>query len=255
MNDRSVTVQITFTPIDANGNSIGADIVHTHTFTNNTNTPQRETIKYNLPVGRYRCSVVRTSDSELKLNVSEQIYWTGLKFRLTAPTGSVYGNVTLVAVKMKATNGLSSQSSQQIRFKVTRKIPALGSGAPVATSNPVDVMIDILTSSYGGRRPVNDSELDLPELTLARNKFSGHNGFNAVFDRRITVWEAMTLSLQTVAAVPLPAGSQIGIAHDSVKQFRIAMFSDNNIVVSCTLLKCVTASVIRPYKRARKVGL
>jgi hypothetical protein len=91
-------------------------------------------------------------------------------------------------------------------------------------------MIDVLSAPYGGRRPVNDLELDLAAFTAARAAWDGHNGFNGVFDKPSTVWEAMSTTLQTVAAVPLPMGSRISLAHDGVKPTRMAVFTDDNIV-------------------------
>jgi hypothetical protein len=96
--------------------------------------------------------------------------------------------------------------------------------------NPADVFADIVTAPYGGNRPRNGDELDLAELEAARLRWAGHNGFNAIFDQPSTVWEALSLSVQTVTAAPLPVGSRMTVIQDGVQPVRAQMFSDANVV-------------------------
>lgn len=226
------TITIKFTPIDALGNVTGAVISHTEQFVLATNTPHRRTFKYALPTGRYRASVQRDSPASVLASQSDTVVWGGLKFKLTPPTHKVYGNVTLIAVKIKASNGISGGSSGRIRFKAARKLIPLNKTTLEKTRNPVDALVDMVSAKYGADRPYNNNEFDISELTRSHTKWNGHNGFNGVFDKPTTVWEAMVLALQPVAAVPLPMGSQISIAHDCIKNYRMAMFTDNNMVAN-----------------------
>ena len=226
----SVATRFLFYPVDANGASTGAAITHDHTFSAATNTPQRYTLKYVLPLGRYRCSAERVTPNAASSNVIDQATWTGLKLKLSAPTHPVYGDVTLVAATIKATNGIASDAAGKVRFRCRRRLPALDSAAATFSANPADVLVDVLTAKYGGRRPMTADELDVDEIRRSRTKWAAHNGFNAVFDKMTTVWDAMASALQPVAAVPLPQGNRISIAHDSVKDFRAALFTDDNIV-------------------------
>lgn len=226
----TVNIEFTFTPVNSSGAVIGPDIVRNALYTDATNTPQRHTVSYALPLGRYRCSARRTTAAPSNARTVDAVTWTGLKFKLSNATTPVYGDVTLVAVSIKATNGVSSTASGRVRFACSRSLPVLDGTGVTATHNPVDAMIDILTAKYGGRRPMTDDELDLAEMRRARTKWAAHNGFNAVFDRMTTVWEAMSSALGPVAAVPLPQGNRISIAHDCVKDYRVALFTDANIV-------------------------
>jgi len=226
----SAAVRFTFYPIDAKGASTGAAITHDHTFSAATNTPQRYTLKYALPLGRYRCKAERVTQASGAANIVDQATWTGLKFKLSAPTRPVYGDVTLVAATIKATNGISSDAAGKVRLRCRRYLAALDSTAAAFSANPADVLVDVLTAKYGGRRPMTADELDVDEIRRSRTKWARHNGFNAVFDKMTTVWDAMASALQPVAAVPLPQGNRISIAHDSVKDFRAALFTDDNIV-------------------------
>jgi hypothetical protein len=226
-----VEIKFTFIPIDDNGAVTGAAIEHRHTFNAATNTPQRYTLKYTLPLGRYRCKAERiTAASTIHPNVSDAATWTGLKFKLSAPTHPVYGDVTLVAATIKATNGIASDATGKVRLRCRRRLSNIDNAPDTFTANPVDVMVDIMSSKYGGRRPKTADEYDLPELRRSHTKWAAHNGFNAVFDKVTTVWDAMASALHVVAAVPLPQGNRMSIAHDSVKDFRAALFTDDNIV-------------------------
>lgn len=224
-----VTVEIT--PIDDAGNPSGPTVATVEEFLAGSNTAQRFTRVIPKPLGRYRVRCARTSAVDGRVNTSDRTYWSGLKFELQhVGSAPVYGNVTLAAVKLRATNGIASDAASSIRFRVTRKLPPVSGGAAIATVNPADVFADIVTAAYGGNRPRNADELDLVALNEARVRWAGHNGFNAVFDQPSTVWEALTLSVQTVSAAPMPIGSRFSIVQDGVQPVRSQMFTDKNIV-------------------------
>jgi hypothetical protein len=228
----TVNVTVEAVPIDANGNPTGgATQSFAETFTAKDNTPQRVTISHPVPSGRYMVRAMRSSNSDGKATTADHIIWAGLKFQLDPPPAGtkVYGNVTLVSVILKATNGVADDAASSMRFRVTRRLAPLGSGATAPSSNPADAFVDILCAAYGGARPVNGDELDLTELTSSRAAWAGANGFNAVFDQPSTVWEALGLAVQTVHAAPLPVGSRMSLIHDAVQPVRAQLFTDANI--------------------------
>lgn len=228
----AVTVTVGYRPIDGNGDPTGAETQYTETFQAHDNTPQRFTRTHPVPSGRYMVRCARSSNSDLKATTADRATWAGLKFQLDPPAAGtvVYGNVTLVAVKLKATAGIASNAASSMRFRVKRRLAPLGSGAPAPTANPADAFVDVLCAAYGGARPVAADELDLPELTASRAAWATHDGFNAVFDQPSTVWEALGLTVQTVHAAPLPVGSRMSLIHDQVQPVRSQLFTDANIV-------------------------
>jgi hypothetical protein len=230
LNTRAIDVTVEYTPINDDGAPTGAALTHVEAFTAGSNTPQRFSRPFNVPSARYRVRVRRNTNSDGKANTSDRINWTGFKFYLDSPAAgaTVYGNVTLVVVKLKATNGVASDAASAIRFRVTRMLAPLGVGALAPTSNPADAFVDILCARYGGNRPNNGDELDLPLLAELRAKWAYHNGFNAVFDQPSTVWEALGLSVQTVVAAPLPIGSRMSIIEDGPQPVRVQLFTDAN---------------------------
>jgi hypothetical protein len=227
----SVTVTIEYQPIDDNGAAAGAVISFEQSFSGATNTALRFTEKYAISLGRYRVRVSRKSNSDGKASTSERLNWTGLKFMLSPPVplGPVYGDVTLAAVTLRASNGIASDAASSIRFRVTRKLPPPEGGALAATSNPADAFADIVCAAYGGNRPRNADELDFDALNAGRARWLAHNGFNAVFDQPSTVWEALGLSVQTVSAAPLPVGTRMSLMQDGAQPVRTQLFTDANI--------------------------
>jgi len=228
----TVVVRVEAQPIDDAGNNAGALQTFDETFTAKDNTPQRYTRAHAVPAGRYKVRASRTTNADLKVSTADHVTWAGLKFQLSPLPASVpvYGNVTLIAVRMKATNGVAADAASSLRFRVQRLLAPLGVGAPVATANPADAFVDIVTAAYGGARPRNADELDLAELAASRALWAGHNGFNATFDQASTVWEALGLAVQTVHAAPLPVGSRMSLIHDGAQAVRTQLFTDANIV-------------------------
>jgi hypothetical protein len=231
--------EFTFQPIDDNGSPSAGPIINNWSLTRGTNTPVRETVSYIVPSGRYKVSVRRTNNGATgSSRIQDKVSWTALKFFLDPPVGPVYGDVTLVAMRIKATNGINGNAAQQIKFRAQRLLTAQTNSGPqfIATSNPVDAFVDVLSANYGGNRPYTDIDFDRDTILAARNKFESvtYNGeklrFDGVFDQQSTVWEALQISLQVGAMAPLPLGGQMSIVHDCVKPNRVAMFTDENIV-------------------------
>jgi Putative phage tail protein len=155
-----------------------------------------------------------------------EFYWRALFLSCNAP-GPAYGNVTLLMVRLFAEQ-VASSADRLVRVELTRKLPVQGAGAPLATTDPADAFIDVLTNpTYGGRRPL--SEVDTDRLATLRNYWGGYQ-FNAVYAQKTTVWEALTQTVQGVAAAPLPVGGLMSIAQDGIRPVRSMMFTEQNIV-------------------------
>lgn len=215
--------------VDAAGAPVGGWISQPISESAATNTPLRKTYKFDVAAGRYRVRVVR--DSPLPANAEKvaNFIWTGLKFRLMNAAPPVYGPVTLLAIRIRATNGIAANASSRIRAKITRKLPRLGAGAAIATTSPADAFVDIYCNQvYGARRPL--SEVDLAELSRIEASWLGLPQFNGGFAQRSTIWEALNIVLQTANAAPLPLGQLMSIAQEGVKATRRQLFSDANMV-------------------------
>lgn len=230
---RSVSIKVTCEEINDAGNPTGYVFAPTFTYTANSATPQRFTERIDAAgVGsnkRFRVTCERMSDSDLKATTSDRVLWTGLKIQLGSPGHAVYGATTLLVMKLRATNGLSSDAVGSVRVRCKRRLVYDPFFLPLPTANPAAAFRDILCAKYGGNRPYTETEIDITALNEAQTKWDGLNGFNCVFDQPSTVWEALTLAVQCVFASPLPIASRMTIIYDGVKNTRAQMFTDENI--------------------------
>lgn len=221
----TVSFAIHISECDAAGNVIGTPQVHYFSQNAQTNDPIRRTIYIDpgydslwaVKVERFTPQAQETTDL---------FHWVGAKMMAT-PQAPMYGDVTLLAVRVRATAGLG-EGNTLVRARITRKLPPLGSGTLVATQNPADALVDIYTNAiYGARRPLY--EVDVPKLAQLRAAWANYQ-FSAVYVSRVTVWEALTHAVQGMGAAPLPVGSFMTVAQDGIKSARSMLFTEQNIV-------------------------
>jgi hypothetical protein len=225
---RTVQFNVTLQPIDDNGISNGTAIVHNESVTQASNTPVRMTFTYDVPAGRYSVRVVRTTGPAPNTQTVDSFTWTELKFRLIAVATPVYGDVTLLVIRTRATNGIADAASARVRVQCTRLIAPLGVGALAPSRDPADAFADVYCNLvYGARRPL--SELDTATLSALKTHWNGRAHFDAIFNTKSTIWDALGLCLQPAGAAPLPQGQQMSAVQDGVKALRTQFFSDANM--------------------------
>jgi hypothetical protein len=228
ISNMTANLEIQYQPIDDTGAALGDWTSAAFTIQRATTTPVRVTFAVDVPPGRYRVQVVQTSPPPPSGRAQSNFVWSALKFRLVNAPGLVYGQTTLLALRIRATNGIASNASSRISVDVTRRLPALGSGAARATRDPADAFVDIYSNTiYGARRPL--SEIDLAELARLQAHWGGQAFFDGGFAQRSTIWEALNIVMQTAAAAPLPLGQVMSVAQDGTKALRTQLFSDANM--------------------------
>lgn len=230
----SITFQLQYREIDDLGTAIGdwevwesSDLV----FQAKTTTPQRRTYTTFVPLGRYEVRARRTNDTDLTHNAGHEIVWEALRAYLDVEQD--YGNVTLLAIRARATNNLNERTQQQFNVIATRKLPIRESGdfsEPQATRSIVWALVDVFRSQYGGR--ITDDDFfdwdtleELDALYAEREEY-----FDWVFRDPITVWEAAKTVARVGRATPLLAGSLITMKRDGPQNLPVAMFNQENIV-------------------------
>lgn len=227
----TVTLEFTATPIDDLGNSVGDPIVRNDSFTRNTNTPQRFTIDWPIAVGRYSVCARRTSEKSGKTTDMSNVLWTGLKAVLDSKGHAVYGKTTIIAVKAKATNGLSQDALSRFSVSCTRKVPDFTTEAEnlITTSSNAHAFADIYRNAwYGANRP--KVEIDTDAIGTLYQRTNCLSYFNAIFDTRITVWEALSLSVAQVYAFPATNGATLSVVEDIPREVATHCFNESNIV-------------------------
>jgi hypothetical protein len=225
---RTVQFNVTLQPIDDNGISNGTAIVHNESVTQASNTPVRMTFTYDVPVGRYSVRVVRTTGPAPNTQTVDSFTWTELKFRLLPAATPVYGDVTLLVIRTRATNGIADAAATRVRVQCTRLVAPLGQGTPVPSRDPADAFADVYCNLvYGARRPVG--ELDIATLAALQAHWAGRARFDAIFNTKSTIWDALGLTLQPAGAAALPVGQKMSAVQDGVKALRTQFYSDANM--------------------------
>lgn len=221
----SVTMEFSYQQIDTDGIPIGAPVVKQYDFDNyRSRNPVRSTVTSGLlDQGQYEVTVRRVtpiSDDTRKIDTPT---WAGLKGYIVNSQQPVYSNTTLLAVRMKATNGLGSAARSRIRVTATRNL-AVG-----ISSNPITIIKDIWNDTqYGLGRPLD--ELDLTTMDSLETAWASGPYFNGSFDQRGTGYDAMESVASMTGSKVIQVGGLTSVALDRQQPVRTALFNSANIV-------------------------
>ena len=227
LDDRTITFRLEYQQIDDDGVAVGSWIVAENvSITARTTTPIRRSYRYAVTAARYQCRVTRTSVKDTSTRVGNDIAWGAL--RAYIPGAQTYGDVTLLAMRIRATDNISSQASRKINCIVTRKLPIWSGSAwsaPTATRNPAWV------AAYIARQRLPDSRINLAALkTLADTCAARLDHFDGVFDSQSTTWEALTNVGRVARAAPFLQGGRLQVYRDAAEPLPVAMFSPRNML-------------------------
>lgn len=234
---RTVNFRFLATKIDDAGNNIGGQFtLADETITGATSTPIRKTYKYNVTPGRYNISVTRLSVKSVDSRTSNDIVWASSRGYSSATRN--YGDLTLLAVKLKATNSISSQSSRKINIIATRnlEIPSLNAtldgfdwSARVSTQSIAWAIANMCRAAYGAG--VTEARFDVGQL-IALNAVWESRGdkLNCVFDSTQTFWDALCMACRAGRCRPYVQGGMIHFVRDAAQTLPTAMFTSRNIV-------------------------
>lgn len=230
----SVTTEIEYREIDDAGAPIGGWNNFTspfpHVFTAATTTPQRITLEKTVAAGRYEVRMRRNIPKLISHKAGNSVVWEGLRSHVT-DTVNDFGNVTLLAVIVRATNNLNDRTQLKFNVVVTRRLPVYDHGEfgdPEPSRSIVWAFVDVFRATYGARLADVffdwDTLLELDELYTERNEF-----FDWIFRDPITVWEAARTIATVGRATPLLVGSMITMKRDAPAEIPVTMFVPDNI--------------------------
>ena len=211
---------------DETGEAIGLPVERVYTWLDERRQVLRNTVQVtDLPQGAYEVTVTRDTPIPDDTRKHDDLTWAGLKGKLAKVLTPVYGDVTLLAVRLKATNGLGTAARERIRVTATRLIEDVGD-----SSNPISVINDIWTNGvYGLGRP--QDELDLNKLFPLAIRWAGEDGpkFNGSFDQRGTGFNAMNDVISMAGGKIVQYGGLTSVAMDEQQPVRTALFTGGNI--------------------------
>lgn len=229
------TVSITFTvearTVDSGGSpTSGWTTLGTETLSGATSTPQRYSFRYVGLSGRYEVRLQRTTAPGGTTRYADDLNWAGLRAYL--PETRTWPGMTLIGLRMQASNSLSGLSSRKINVIATRKLPIYSAGtwsAPQPTRSPAWALADALRASYGGA--LADTRIDIAQLaSLAATYAARGDTFDGRFDSTITLWEAVQRIGQAVRTRAYMQGGIVHFVRDEAASVPVALFSMRNIV-------------------------
>lgn len=230
----SLSVRIEAQRIDDLGAPLGAwTVLGEEVITDRTNTPQRLSLTYGLATpGRYRLRAWRLdAEDTVHSDKGHEVLLAGLRAYLSEPRD--FGPVTLLALRMRASNNLSAQASRKVAVIATRKLPVwTGTAwtAPQPTRSIAWALADAARNAdYGAR--LGDDRLDLPAL-LALDAVWAARGdrFDGRFDSATTWWEAARQIALAGRAQPFLQGGRLRVVRDGPVSTPVMLFSERNIV-------------------------
>lgn len=233
LNQREVTLSFEYRQINDAGLPINPEwlLLYFNTIKDATVNAKRITESIAVPPGRYEVRAKRVSIEKDDSKISDKAHWLAL--RGIMPDLKEYGDLTLLAVKAKATNNINDSAANRFNVIATRKLPtwslAGGWSSPQTTRSIVWAFCDVFRATYGAK--MADAFLDLKYL-YQLDKFYENKGytFDWIFDQKATVWEAAKTIARAGRAVPMLNGSVISMVIDDPKTFPVAIFNENNIV-------------------------
>lgn len=224
----SVTYEVSAQEIDDGGTPIGSwAVLGTETISDATTTPQRRSARYGLAThGRYRVRVRRTDVQQTASTYGHELWWGGLRAYL--PETRDFGDVTLLAMRLRASNNLSAQASRKVNVICTRKLPVWNGSewsAPQATTSIAWAL------AYVARQALDDARIDLAAL-LALDAVWQTRGdkFNGRFESAISLWEALSKIAMAGRAKVFMQGGVLRVVRDEAQATPVALFSMRNIV-------------------------
>lgn len=233
LGDMSARVIVEARQIDDNGLAIGswtqiADV----TTTDRTATPVRRSIRCAVTVrGRYAVRAWRVDTKSTDTNDGHDVALAGLRAYLREVED--FGDVTLIALRMRATNNLSLQASRRIGVIATRKLP-IWDGAGWTASQPTRSIAWAIAdaarnTSYGAG--LTDTRLDIAALAELDALWTARgDNFDARFDTAASWWEAVARIARAGRARIFMQGGRLRVVRDGAETLPVALFSMRNIV-------------------------
>ena len=229
---RTIAWEVEARSIDDDGLALGGWVqLAAESVTAATNTAQRRSDRYSVASGRYEIRLRRTDAKDIDARAGHEIRWQGLKAFLAGEP--VFGDVTLLAVRMRATDNLSQRSSRLVNCILTRRLPVwdpvTGWSSPQPTRSIAWAFADAARAHYGADLP--DARIDLTALHGLDGLWQGRDDrFDAIFDQGVTVWEALTRIARVGRAVPFLQGGILRLVRDEARTLPVALFGPRNIV-------------------------
>lgn len=244
LSEKTVQWRVDARLIDDEDNALGDWFtLATETLTGSTVNGIYRTYAYSVARGRYEVQATRLDDKDDSSRSGHELRWISAKGYVVSEKN--YGNVTLLAIVMKATDNLSQRASNLVNCVVTRKLktwlPNSGWSGLTPTRSIAWALADILKADYGAK--LTDKSIDLNALYQLERKWSVRGDtFNGVFDSKLTVYEALSRVAKVGRAVAFIQGGIVRFVRDEPKTIPVALFGPRNIVKNSLSIQYIMPS-------------
>lgn len=219
--------------IDNAGSPIGSPVAVVNTLITMCNRqPKRISLECpGLDPGRYSARLYRQNPESTSQTVQDAIVWSSLRGFLQG--GDTFPDVSVLALRMKATAQLSQNSAKRISVIQTRKTPVWnGSGFTTqASQNAFYAFLDAATNEiYGAGRSL--SKIDLNTI-IAQATAADARGdtFNYIFSSpQVTFQTAFDLILGSARSRVSWVGDILSVVRDEWKPIPQMLLTDQQIV-------------------------
>lgn len=225
LQNHSLNVAIQYRKVDDNDMPITntwTDAPSTSSGSMATLTPQRWSHFIELPLGRYEFQVQNTNTSgstDSNSKPVDELYLDGLRAYLP---GTLKYNQSCIAIKVRATNALSNNASQQFKCLYTRKLPIWNQStrtwsAPQATRRFDAAIAWMCKADWGGR--LSDSRIDLDALAYCQKKCDENEwNFDAYVDTAYSVMELIVQACAPYRVFPRLFADKISFIFDEANR-------------------------------------
>lgn len=212
-----------------------------YTITSNTTTPQRVSGRSDVPRGRYQVRFLRQDTKDTSPTAGHDLNWSG--FRGFLPDDNDYGDVTLLAMRIRASATLSSSVSRRVNVIATRKLKYWDvdswSVNALPTSSIAYALADVCREVYGLGLTNNMFNVD-QLLALQETWTERGDSFNGRFDNFVSAWEVLQQIARVGRAKPYIQSGIINFVRDEPKDFVSSMFTSRNTVKGSLTIQYLT---------------
>jgi hypothetical protein len=225
---KSIGVAVEAREIDEDGVAIGSYVtLGSRTYTASSATPQRYSLKFAVAPGRYEVRVKRTSTKDTSTRAGHDIVWGSLRAYLK--DDATYGDVTLIAMRMRASDQLSSISSRKINVIATRRLPIWNGStwsSPAATRS-IAWALAYCCKQIG----LTDAQIDLATLLQLDATWAARGDTcDGRIDSTMSFWETLTRIGAAGRCKPYMQSGVVRFFRDQASTLPVAHFGVRNIV-------------------------
>lgn len=230
LSPKSISVAVEAREVGEDGVPVGAGTyttLGTRTYTASSATPRRYSERYSVAPGRYEVRVKRTSTKDTSTRAGHDIVWGSLRAYLK--DDATYGDVTLIAMRMRASDQLSSISSRKINVIATRRLP-IWNGSTWST--PTATRSIAWALAYACKQiGLTDAQIDLATLRQLDTTWAVRGDTcDGRIDSTMAFWECLTRIGAAGRCKPYMQAGVTRFFRDQAAVLPVAHFGVRNIV-------------------------